>query len=104
MKPSACSGGLSPSATTQAASPAIVTPFTQGGREVDFDWIGGHLAYLRRRGADGVLALGTNGEGPSLSLVERRLVVDAVLRQRPDPGLGVMVGRRCAALPETGGL
>lgn len=81
--------------------PAIVTPFTPGGRQVNFDWIGSHLAYLRRRGADGVLALGTNGEGPSLSLTERKQVVDAVLRQRPDEGLAVMVGSGCAALPET---
>jgi 4-hydroxy-tetrahydrodipicolinate synthase len=81
--------------------PAIVTPFTQRGREVDLDWMGGHLAYLRRRGADGVLALGTNGEGPSLSLSERKQVIDAVLRQRPDPGLAVMVGSGCAAPPET---
>ena len=68
---------------------------------MDFDWIGGHLAYLRQRGADGVLALGSNGEGPSLSLAERKQVVDAVLRQRPDEGLAVMVGSGCAALPET---
>jgi 4-hydroxy-tetrahydrodipicolinate synthase len=81
--------------------PAIVTPFTPGGRQVDFDWIGGHLAYLRQRGADGVLALGTNGEGASLSLAERKQVVDAVFRQRPDDGLAVMVGSGCAALPET---
>ena len=81
--------------------PAIVTPFTPRGREVDFDWIGGHLAYLRRRGADGVLALGSNGEGPSLSLTERKQVVDAVLRQRPDDSLAVMVHSGCAALPET---
>jgi 4-hydroxy-tetrahydrodipicolinate synthase len=81
--------------------PAIVTPFTAGGRRVDFDWIGSHLAYLRQRGADGVLALGSNGEGPSLSLAEREQVVDAVLRQRPDEGLAVMVQSGCAALPET---
>jgi len=68
---------------------------------VDFDWIGGHLAYLTRRGADGVLALGSNGEGVSLSLAERKQVVDAVLRQRPDGRLAVMVGSGCAALPET---
>lgn len=81
--------------------PAIVTPFTQGGREVDFDWMARHLAYLRRRGADGVLALGTNGEGPSLSLAERKQVVDAVIGGRRDHGLAVMVGSGCAALPET---
>lgn len=81
--------------------PAIVTPFVQGGRRVDFDWMGGHLAYLVRRGADGVLVLGTNGEGPSLSLAERKQVVDTVLRLRPDGRLAVMVGSGCAALPET---
>jgi len=81
--------------------PAIVTPFTLGGRRVDFDWISGHLAYLKQRGADGVLALGSNGEGVSLSLDERKQVVDAVLRQRPDEGLAVMVHSGCAALPET---
>jgi 4-hydroxy-tetrahydrodipicolinate synthase len=79
--------------------PAIVTPFTLGGREVDLDWMGRHLAYLRRRGADGVLTLGTNGEGPSLSLAERKQVVDAVIGGRH--GLAVMVGSGCAALPET---
>ena len=68
---------------------------------MDFDWMGRHLAYLKARGADGVLALGTNGEGPSLSLAERKQVVDAVVRQRPDHGLAVMVGSGCAALPET---
>lgn len=81
--------------------PAIVTPFAQGGGRVDLDWIGGHLAYLRRRGADGVLALGSNGEGPSLSLAERKEVLDAVFRERPDDGLAVMAGSGCAALPET---
>ncbi len=79
--------------------PATVTPFSQGGRRVDLDWIGGHLAYLERRGADGVLAVGTNGEGPSLSLAERKQVIDAVLGQRGQ--LAVMIGAGCAALPET---
>ncbi len=80
--------------------PAIVTPFTRGGRQVDFDWIGRHLAYLRRRGADGVLVLGTNGEGPSLSLPERKQVVavtvDEVKKQLP-----VIAGAAACSTSET---
>ena len=79
--------------------PASVTPFAEGGGQMDLDWIAGHLAYLERRGADGVLALGTNGEGPSLTLAERRQVTDTVLRHKG--GLAVMIGSGCAALTDT---
>ena len=79
--------------------PATVTPFTKGGLELDPQWIPQHLAYLEKRGADGVLALGTNGEGPSLSQEERKQVIDAVLRARG--GLRVFVGTGCASLTDT---
>jgi 4-hydroxy-tetrahydrodipicolinate synthase len=79
--------------------PATVTPFKKGGLELDPDWVPQHLAYLEKRGADGVLALGTNGEGPSLSQEERRQVIDAVLRARG--GLRVFVGTGCASLTDT---
>ncbi len=79
--------------------PAIVTPFTKGGLELDPQWMPQHLAYLERRGADGVLALGTNGEGPSLSLEERKQVIDTVLRARG--GLRVFVGTGCSSLSDT---
>lgn len=78
---------------------ATVTPFTEGGREVDLDWIPTHLEYLRKNGADAVLITGTNGEGPSLSLAERRSIIDTVLANRG--GLGVMVDTGCSALPDT---
>ncbi len=79
--------------------PATVTPMTEGGRELLLDWIPQHFAYLEHRGADGVLALGTNGEGVSLSLQERKDVIDAVLTHRGR--LFVMFGTGCASLPET---
>lgn len=79
--------------------PAIVTPFTMGGAEVDLDWMPQHLDFLRRRGADGVLVLGTNGEAPSLSMGEKRAVIDAAAAHRG--GLSFVVGTGCAALPET---
>lgn len=79
--------------------PAIVTPFSEGGESVLLDRFPPHLSYLEQRGADGVLALGTNGEGVSLSLQERRDVVDAVLGHRG--GLAAFFGTGCASLPET---
>ncbi len=76
-----------------------VTPFTEGGERVDLGWIPRHLDYLHRNGADAVLITGTNGEGPSLSLRERKAITDTVLAHRS--GLGVMVGTGCSALPDT---
>ena len=79
--------------------PAIVTPFSEGGDRLLLDWFPQHLAWVEHRGADGVLALGTNGEGVSLSLQERKDVIDAVLTHRGR--LGAMFGTGCASLPET---
>lgn len=83
--------------------PAVVTPFTIGGGAVMLDWISQHLEYLRRRGIDGVLIMGTNGEGPSLSLEERRAVIDAWMAARSSPTgrMPVLVGTGCAAMPDT---
>ncbi len=79
--------------------PAMVTPFSEGGERLLLDWFPQHLAYLEHRGADGVLALGTNGEGVSLSIEERRDVIDAVVTHRGR--LGIFFGTGCASLPET---
>jgi len=79
--------------------PATVTPFTKDGLELDPEWMPQHLAYLEKRGADGVLALGTNGEGPSLSQEERKRVIDTVMRARG--GLRVFVGTGCSSLTDT---
>ncbi len=79
--------------------PAAVTPFSEGGERLLLDWVPQHLAYLEHRGADGVLTLGTNGEGVSLSLQERREMIDTVLTHRGR--LRVFAGTGCASLPET---
>lgn len=79
--------------------PAAVTPFSEGGERLLLDWIPQHMAYMEHRGADGVLYLGTNGEGVSLSMQERKDVIDAVMAVRGR--LGVIFGTGCAALPET---
>ncbi len=79
--------------------PAAITAFSPAGERPLLDFIPQHLAYLEHHGAEGVLALGTNGEGVSLSLEERKDVVDAFLMHRGR--LKVFAGTGCASLPET---
>jgi dihydrodipicolinate synthase/N-acetylneuraminate lyase len=52
---------------------AAVTPFTGGDGSIDTDAIGAVVEFYVRAGLDGVLALGTTGEGILLSTAERRV-------------------------------
>lgn len=79
--------------------PATLTPFRTPTGAVDAGWIADHLQFLEQQGVAGVLALGTTGEGLSLSLDERKHVIDTVLTRRGD--MTVMIGTGCASLPET---
>ena len=78
---------------------ATVTPFIKKGEEVDLDWIPRHLKYLEQHGVDGVIPMGTNGEGPSLSFEERRQIIDAVMAGKGP--LYVVAATGCVALPDT---
>lgn len=82
---------------------AEVTPFTAGGREVDLDWAAGHIDWMRGFGITGVLTLGTNGEGPSVGLDERRALISAVKAacRGIGGGLDVFAGATCVSLPDT---
>jgi len=57
-----------------------------------------HLRWLASEGLDGALVLGTNGEFPSLSLDERRVVASCAADA--DSGLQLMLGVGSCALPE----
>ena len=57
-----------------------------------------HLRWLAGQGLDGALVLGTNGEFPSLALVERRTVAEAAAAA--DSGLALMLCTGSCALPE----
>jgi dihydrodipicolinate synthase/N-acetylneuraminate lyase len=57
-----------------------------------------HLRWLASEGLDGALILGTNGEFPSLSLDERRLVAEGAAAA--DSGLRLILGVGSCALPE----
>ncbi len=56
--------------------PAALTPLKDGGRVLDEAAFEPYLEYLRAGGADGVLALGSTGEGILLSVAERKRVID----------------------------
>lgn len=59
--------------------PASVTPLRAGGDAVDLDAVGRVVEFLASGGVEGILALGTTGEGILLSQQERRGVAEAFL-------------------------
>ena len=63
----------------KGALAAAVTPFRDGGEEVDEDAFGPLAEFLAAGRLDGVLAMGTTGEGILLSVAERRRVADRFL-------------------------
>ena len=78
---------------------AQVTPFTRGGAEVDLEWLAGHLEWLHQLGMSGVFTLGTNGEGPSVGMEERRRLIETVAAEAR--GMTVVAGATMVSLPDT---
>lgn len=56
----------------RGALAAAATPLRDGGSTLDEEAVGPYLGFLAAAGMDGILALGTTGEGVLLSLEERR--------------------------------
>ncbi|NCC32337.1 MAG: dihydrodipicolinate synthase family protein [Chloroflexia bacterium] len=78
---------------------AMLTPFISDVGPVDYEWLPGYMRFLETGGLHGVLALGTTGEGPSMSVAERERVLDLILEHRG--ALAVIAGTGCVALTET---
>jgi 4-hydroxy-tetrahydrodipicolinate synthase len=57
------------------------------------------LAYLKEKGADGVVVLGTTGEFPSFSVEERKKIAESAFKHRN--GLNIIVSPGTANFPET---
>ena len=57
---------------------AVLTPFDERGRPAALP-LQRHIRRLKTEGVDGVLLLGTTGEGPSLSVPERMEILEAGL-------------------------
>lgn len=78
---------------------ANVTPFDPVTLDLVPGWMSRHFEFLRANGCNGVVPMGTNGEGPSMSLDERKAVVDMAMEA--SQGLAVVPGAGCASLPDT---
>jgi dihydrodipicolinate synthase/N-acetylneuraminate lyase len=63
----------------KGALAASVTPLAKGGAALDEDGFGPLADFLAAGGLDGLLALGTNGEGILLSVPERRRAAELFL-------------------------
>jgi dihydrodipicolinate synthase/N-acetylneuraminate lyase len=68
----------------KGALAAAVTPLADGGNVLDEDAFDPLVAYLESSGLDGLLALGTTGEGILLSPQERRRAAELFVAARPD--------------------
>jgi 4-hydroxy-tetrahydrodipicolinate synthase len=83
--------GLRPAVSAAKAEPAAavkdkfwvaaVTPCDQNNK-FDSGIYRDQLAWWKQNGADGVLVLGTNGEGPSFSVAERKEITEFALKNK----------------------
>jgi dihydrodipicolinate synthase/N-acetylneuraminate lyase len=78
----------------RGALAAAVTPLAGGGDVLDEDGIDPLVGFLESGGLDGLLALGTTGEGILLSRAERRRAAELFVAARPD---GFAVAIHCGA-------
>lgn len=77
--------------------PACVTPFDENG-QIDGVSLARLITYFRACGCSGVVVAGTNGEGPSLSAVEKRDLLRLAVSL--SDGLPVILGIATPSLPE----
>jgi len=68
----------------RGALAAAVTPLAGGGELLDEDAFDPLVGFLESAGLDGLLALGTTGEGILLSAAERRRAAELFVAARPD--------------------
>ena len=68
----------------KGALAAAVTPLRDGGEALDEDAFAPYVQYLADGGLDGILALGTTGEGILLSEEERRRAAELFVGTAPD--------------------
>ena len=78
----------------RGAIAATVTPLREQGRSLDEDGIEPLVRFLADGGLDGILALGTTGEGILLGTEERRRAAERFLEARPT---GFAVAVHCGA-------
>lgn len=75
-----------------------VTPFTDGGAEIDVDGLKSFLDWQLEAGVPGIIALGTTGEYLTISDEERRLIVETYVKHI-DGRIPVLIGTMNAYTP-----
>src|SRR5919197_4258195 len=78
----------------KGALAAAVTPLAGGGEVLDEDGFDPLVAFLASSGLDGLLALGTTGEGILLAPDERRRAAELFVAARPE---GFAIAVHCGA-------
>src|SRR5258708_36542757 len=73
---------------------AALTPLTGGGTAIDEDAIAPYVEFLASHGLDGILTLGTTGEGILFDLDERRRIAELFLEAA---GARLQVAVHCGA-------
>ena len=81
----------------RGAVAATVTPLADSGAKPDLAAVPGIVDFLMRGGVDGVLAMGTTGEGILLSVEERKLLTDAFVAADTGVTVAVHVGAQTTA-------
>src|SRR5271155_1279842 len=59
--------------------PAITTPFRED-FSIDYEFLARHCKWLVESGCDGVVALGSLGEGATLTMQEKRQVLETCVK------------------------
>ena len=80
---------------TRGVITALVTPFTQDGEVDEAGWIS-NLQTQIQAGVHGVVVLGTTGEAPTVSALERRRLIQ-LAREILPPFCPLWVGTGCAS-------
>lgn len=73
--------------------PALVTPFSKDGRKVELEKAQAVATHLAKQGVHGLFIAGTTGEGPLLSVAERKALLEAVI---------AAVGKKVRVIAHTG--
>ena len=81
----------------RGALAAAVTPLRDGGARLDEDAFAPLCAFLRAGGLDGLLALGTTGEGILLSVEERKRAGELFVEAAPPLQVAVHCGAQTTA-------
>jgi 4-hydroxy-tetrahydrodipicolinate synthase len=79
---------------------SIVTPLKNRGSEADVHKMRGYCDFIVNKGVNGIFALGTTGEGPLLSLAEKKLLAEVVVDQ-VNKRIPVIVHTGCITTDET---